>query len=197
MVITKARKIAEKIFSPFVRVFVFLKISPNILSTVGVLFSILAFLFSSPTINGCFIAVLFIALSSFMDLLDGMVARALGKVSKFGSFLDSVFDRISDTFYILSLIRVDINQYLALIVLLLSYLISYSRAKAESLGIEIEGIGIIERGERVLFIIAILIIRSLSYVISQVLLVILGILSLVTVIQRAYYVNRELRSKEL
>ncbi|RLG89311.1 MAG: CDP-alcohol phosphatidyltransferase family protein [Thermoprotei archaeon] len=193
MVITRIRAFVEKIFSPFVKCLVFLKIPPNALSVIGVLFSILAFLSASSNVERCFIAILFIALSSLMDILDGMVARAIKKVSRFGSFIDSVFDRVSDTFYILSLIRAGLDQLLTLVALLLSYLISYERAKAESLGIKIEGVGIIERGERVLFVIAILLVRSFSYVLSRALLIILIVLSLITVIQRAYHVSRKLR----
>ena len=129
-------------------------VSPNTLSIIGVLLATLVPIFSSPDVRGCTLAIVLILISSFMDVLDGMVARISNKVTKFGSFLDSVLDRVSDSPYILALLKIDIEPFLVLITLITSFLVSYERSKAESIGISLEGIGVIERSERVIFIIA-------------------------------------------
>jgi archaetidylinositol phosphate synthase len=92
-------------------------------------------------------------ISGFLDIVDGSVARVTKQTSKKGAFLDSSFDKISEvvvfggiTFGILA------SPFWCLIALGLSLLVSYTRARAESLGVELKGIGIGERAERMLIL---------------------------------------------
>ena len=98
------------------------------------------------------VAVAMIALSGVMDALDGAVARALGKVSKVGSFLDSLADRVSDSLYPVALYLLGLDAWLSYGIAVTSLLVSYARSKAESLGVSLEGVGVAERGERVALI---------------------------------------------
>lgn len=91
--------------------------------------------------------------SGFFDVVDGQVARATGKTSRRGAFLDSVFDKVAEVAIFLGLmIGGYAEPYLVFLAVSLSLLVSYTRSRAESLGIKLEGIGIGERAERLLVI---------------------------------------------
>jgi CDP-diacylglycerol--glycerol-3-phosphate 3-phosphatidyltransferase len=89
--------------------------------------------------------------------LDGLLARTLGKQSRFGAFLDSTIDRISDAVLLLGLAAhyIGKGEFLYVSLLLLSLvatvMISYVRARAESLGFSCKG-GLMTRMERIVFI---------------------------------------------
>src|SRR5438552_17678440 len=95
-----------------------------------------------------------LAASSLPDMLDGAVAKAAGTASPRGAFFDSVADRVTDSLVLggvawyLASTRGTRDAVLAMAVLAASLLVSYERAKAESLGYEAKG-GLMERAERV------------------------------------------------
>ena len=92
-------------------------------------------------------------ISGFFDVIDGSVARATKQTSKKGAFLDSSFDKISEAILFIGIAAGNLaNPILCMIALSLSILVSYVRARAESLGVELKGIGIGERAERLLII---------------------------------------------
>ncbi|HKQ06829.1 MAG TPA: CDP-alcohol phosphatidyltransferase family protein [Blastocatellia bacterium] len=183
------------------------RINPNVLTFLGLLMNI-----------GCgvlfgygmfFKAGLLMILANIFDMFDGQVARLRGRVTRFGAFFDSVIDRYSDI-----IVFVGIMVYYArpagghstLLVTLTglalvgSVMISYSRARAESLDIACK-VGFLERPERVVL----LIIASLTEVgpatspflhkMPQVLWV-LAVLSHWTVVHRIYHTWRELRETD-
>jgi CDP-diacylglycerol---glycerol-3-phosphate 3-phosphatidyltransferase len=129
------------------------------------------------------------------DVVDGAVAKARGRTSKFGAFLDSTTDRLSDALFLVPIawlygVEPDIPAHdqpwvaaVALAALVLGYLVSYSKARAESLGYDCN-VGIMERAERLMLLIAALI---LDFVPPA--LVILASLSGVTFIQRMVHVR--------
>jgi len=94
-------------------------------------------------------------LSGLPDMLDGAVAKASGSVSRRGAFLDSVVDRVSDAAVLSGLVLLAAEHQeaqvavLAALVLALSLLVSYVKARAESLGYDCN-VGIAERPERVI-----------------------------------------------
>jgi archaetidylinositol phosphate synthase len=88
-----------------------------------------------------------------LDVFDGEVARRTHTISMTGAFLDSNLDRLSDSALIISLILGNyINYFIGLILLFLIIMISYIRAKAENQGIDMKGIGMMERGERMIIL---------------------------------------------
>jgi archaetidylinositol phosphate synthase len=92
-------------------------------------------------------------ISGFFDVIDGSVARATKQTSKKGAFLDSSFDKISEAIIFIGIAVGNLaNPILCIIALSLSIIVSYVRARAESLGVELKGIGIGERAERLLII---------------------------------------------
>ncbi|HDN18158.1 MAG TPA: CDP-alcohol phosphatidyltransferase family protein [Candidatus Bathyarchaeota archaeon] len=127
-------------------------IPPDII-TVSVLLSSLAVVFwywsSNPIIAG-----VFILLTGFLDMLDGAVARARGRATKFGAVLDATIDRYSE---ILMTFGIAVGGYvewpLALIGGFSMYISSYVRARAESSGgMERCSVGIAERPEKILIL---------------------------------------------
>jgi archaetidylinositol phosphate synthase len=91
--------------------------------------------------------------SGFFDVIDGAVARVTKQATKKGAFLDSAFDKIAEvTIFAGIAIGGLASPAWALVALGLSLLVSYTRARAESLGVELKGIGIGERAERLLIV---------------------------------------------
>jgi archaetidylinositol phosphate synthase len=99
------------------------------------------------------IGSILLLISGFFDVIDGSVARATKQTSKKGAFLDSSFDKISEAIIFIGIAVGNLaNPILCMIALSLSIIVSYVRARAESLGVELKGIGIGERAERLLII---------------------------------------------
>jgi CDP-diacylglycerol--glycerol-3-phosphate 3-phosphatidyltransferase len=102
-----------------------------------------------------FIGLVLLGLAAVPDLLDGAVAKASGTSSQRGAFFDSVSDRVTDTLVLggiawhLAVSKGGLAPMLPFAVLGASTLISYERAKAESLGYDAKG-GIMERAERII-----------------------------------------------
>lgn len=92
-------------------------------------------------------------ISGFFDIVDGSVARVSKRSTSRGAFLDSNFDKISEALIFIGIAIGGLSSpILAMIALSTSILVSYIRARAESLGIELKGIGIGERAERLLIL---------------------------------------------
>ncbi|KAG2479764.1 MAG: CDP-alcohol phosphatidyltransferase [Nitrosopumilales archaeon] len=129
-------------------------LSPNFWSGVSLFFA-----FVSGIVYGLnfefslIIGGIFLLISGFFDIVDGQVARISKKTSKKGGFLDSVFDKIAEVAIFLGILIGGYAQpHWILLAITLSLLVSYTRARAESLGIKLQGVGIGERAERLLVI---------------------------------------------
>jgi len=137
-------------------------------------------------------AALFLA--GFLDMADGQVARRVGRVTAFGAFLDSTLDRYSDLALYMGLAVYytlagrTFYMALAAVAMASSFMVSYSRARAESL-IPTCKVGFMERPERLVL----LIMGGLFNRMAQVLWVIATI-STITVIHRVVYTWQELRA---
>jgi CDP-diacylglycerol--glycerol-3-phosphate 3-phosphatidyltransferase len=137
-------------------------------------------------------AVLFLA--GFLDMADGQVARRAGQVTAFGGYLDSTLDRYSDLALYMGLVvhytLIGRNFYMALaaVAMASSFMVSYSRARAESL-IPSCKVGFMERPERLVLLIIGGGLRRMAPV-----LWVIATLSTITVIHRVVYTWRELRA---
>jgi CDP-diacylglycerol---glycerol-3-phosphate 3-phosphatidyltransferase len=136
---------------------------------------------------------------SILDILDGALARSHGKLTQFGSFLDSTTDRISEGFVLgaiaLVLSRQGHEAALASVFVALvgSFLVSYTRAKAEALGLG-GAVGLMGRAERIVLVAIALPFAgrgSLTYV-----MYLLAALTAFTVIQRVNHVRKQLDGGE-
>ncbi|MEZ0248751.1 MAG: CDP-alcohol phosphatidyltransferase family protein [Thermoproteus sp.] len=96
-------------------------------------------------------AWIFIALVGVLDVLDGAVARARGTAGRSGALLDSTLDRYTDALILLYFYG-EAPPLLIYSSLIGTFLISYVRARAESLGLSMRGVGFMERGERVIYL---------------------------------------------
>ena len=143
-------------------------------------------------------AIVFV-LGSVLDILDGALARAGGKSTPFGAFLDSTTDRIGEAFMLgaiaLALVR-DGNEtgmLFTFAALAGSFLVSYTRSKAEALGLKGD-IGIGSRAERVVVITGGLVFAPWGGL--QWAIYVLAATAWLTVVQRVLYVRRQLRDTE-
>lgn len=133
-----------------------------------------------------------VVLAALPDLLDGALAKASNSASQRGAFFDSVIDRITDAVLLggvawyLTTERGGHAALLPFAVMGVSLLISYERAKAESLGLQAKG-GLMERAERIILLCFGLLFGSLLYWVMWVML----ILTSVTAIQRFLKVWRQ------
>lgn len=152
---------AGTVLHPFVRLFIRMGISPDAVTLVGTLGVSAGALIFFPQ-GELLIGVLFITAFVFSDLIDGRMAREMGRVSKFGAFWDSTLDRIGDgaifgglALYFAGTGKDQGDSYLYLCVtlwcLVMGSVTSYARARAESLGMDAKG-GIAERADRLVSI---------------------------------------------
>lgn len=137
-----------------------------------------------------------------LDMLDGIVARANNKVTAFGGFLDSTMDRVGDFLIIAGLYAGGlISLPITALLLLVSFLISYTRSRAELASKQniTFNHGIIERPERIAYILIVVILNALfptigigTYTLAEILISILLLLSIITLLQRVYHAYKKL-----
>lgn len=128
--------------------------SPTSWTVLGLLFSVLAAAwFATGGYRGELYGGFFVLVSGLFDVVDGAVARATGRVSTRGGFLDSTLDRVGEVAIYLGILIGYGSAVLVLVAMALSLLVSYSRAKADSLSVNLAGFGIGERSERLVVLI--------------------------------------------
>ena len=159
-------------------------LSPNFWTSVGFAFAILSALaYASAGIGVMHAAIyggIILLISGFFDIVDGSVARATKQMSRKGAFLDSTFDKVAEVAIFLGILYGGLaDGRIVLVALGLSLLVSYTRARAESLGIELKGVGIGERAERLIVIAAFSIAGYTEYG-----MIIVAIIAGITFIQR-------------
>ena len=161
-------------------------VNPNTLTTLGLVFTAAATVLVA--LGRFHLAGLVLMLGGAMDMLDGSVARATERSTPFGGFYDSVSDRISDGLILAGIAWAVSDQprllVLALTALVAAELTSYVRAKAESIDLECS-VGVLERGERAMLIIAGLLFHPWLF---EPVLWVLAVGGTVTVIQRIHHV---------
>ena len=138
---------------------------------------------------------IFLLVSGFFDIVDGSVARITKRISNKGAFLDSVFDKIAEVIIFGGIALGQLaDSFWCLVALGLSLLVSYTRARAESLGGKLKGIGIGERAERLLIIAIIGMIPVREAM--QWAVIIVSIVAGITLAQRMAVTVRKLSSTE-
>jgi CDP-diacylglycerol--glycerol-3-phosphate 3-phosphatidyltransferase len=175
------------------------RITPNALTATGVLMcglaSILVLFQDRNEILFYWLAAVVFVLGSLLDILDGALARAGGKTTPFGAFLDSTTDRISEGFmltaiaYILATQDHPVFVAVAMAAMAGSILVSYTRARAETLGLRGD-VGIGSRAERVVVITAGLVLAPWGVLPWA--LVLLACTAWITVVQRVLHVRKQL-----
>jgi phosphatidylinositol phosphate synthase len=195
---TGARRLASRSIVGLART----RVTPNALTTAGVTLCVLAavlvyFEYRNELLFFWLGGLLFVA-GSLLDILDGALARAGGKTTPFGAFIDSTTDRISEAFMLgaIALVLVrdgsELGVGLTVAAIAGSFLVSYTRARAEALGLRGD-VGIGSRAERVVVITAGLVLAP--WVPLELALGLLTVTAWVTVLQRVFHVRTQLRSR--
>ena len=190
--LNKFRKSLQPILEKIGFLFSSTGLSPNTLSLIGFIITIISSIIFGintlqldPTINFSAIGSLVLLAGGFFDVIDGSVAKITKRTSRKGSFLDSTLDKISETIIFLGIAIGELaNPILCLVAVSSSLLVSYTRSRAETLGIDLSGVGFGERAERILIIVVMGLLpfpHSLEYGV----IIVIGI-SIITVIQRIY-----------
>ncbi|MBH59489.1 MAG: CDP-diacylglycerol--glycerol-3-phosphate 3-phosphatidyltransferase [Thaumarchaeota archaeon] len=165
-----------------------LGMTPIMLSILAIVFSIIsAFFYSNLVefeinniISNQILGSIFLLIAGLCDMLDGAIARVAKKSSLRGAFIDSTFDRVTEIIVFAGLL---IGQHaepiFIFLAITLSMLVSYARTKAEAIKVDLRGIGIAERSERILILCLFSFINEIRLAI-----IIITILSSITFIER-------------
>ena len=192
-----ARGLASKSMTGLART----RVTPNQLTAAGVTLcaagAVIVYFEYRDELLYYWLGALVFVVGSILDILDGALARAGGKQTPFGAFIDSTTDRASEAFMLgsvgLVFMRHDHELALALTIAAIagSFLVSYTRARAEALNLKGD-VGIGSRAERVVVITAGLALAPWGFLPWAI--AILAATAWFTVVQRVLHVRRQLRS---
>ncbi|OQY44825.1 MAG: hypothetical protein B6242_11825 [Anaerolineaceae bacterium 4572_78] len=197
------RKHSKIILEPIARFISWTGFSPNFITVIGFLLTVgVAIVLASGYFQ---IGGILIIIAAAFDALDGTLARMIGRTSKFGAFLDSTLDRFSEAVIFFGILvhlsflqpymfETQIQLLLIYATMVGSLMVSYTRARAEGIGISPKD-GILTRFERVTLLIIGLVLYPLTNKMSlAVVLCIMAIFTNVTAVQRMLIVRKLTRS---
>ena len=179
------------------------RLTPDALTAAGVLLSIAGGVVVYFEYHGWgffWLGAALFVLGSLLDILDGALARTRGVGSPFGAFIDSTVDRVGEAFMLgaiaLVLMRDDREWGVALTYAALagSFLVSYTRARAEALGLRGD-VGLGSRAERVAVITIGLVLAPLHELVLPATIALLAATAWLTVVQRVLAVRTQLRAR--
>jgi CDP-diacylglycerol--glycerol-3-phosphate 3-phosphatidyltransferase len=144
-----------RMLDPLVRLLTKWGVSPNSLTLAGIIitfFATVAFFLRSPRLGG-----FLVLLGGLCDAIDGSLARNAGKATRFGALLDSSVDRYAEFVMLFGIggyflmVTDYVNSAVTFLALCGSFMVSYTRARAESLGLAAK-VGVMQRPERIVFL---------------------------------------------
>lgn len=206
--LSEVRKaLAYRFTEPVVRLLARTPITPSTITWFGFLLTVGA---AALIIKEHLLAAGFVVLiAGFFDMLDGALARRTNQATRFGAVLDSTLDRLSEAVLLLGILALFVlteeksalfallNKELAVLLvgvaLISSLLVSYIRARAESLGLECQA-GLFTRAERVIVLALGLLLSQIDYAFLVIALAIIVVFSFFTVGQRLVYVWRQTKN---
>jgi CDP-diacylglycerol--glycerol-3-phosphate 3-phosphatidyltransferase len=205
----KIKECFVQAIAPFCSFLSGLGVSPNAVSLIGLSLSMVSGLVYAQ--GSFFCAGLILILAGTCDVLDGQMARLTGKISLFGAFLDSAIDRFSELFIFLGLAwhfsglstenpESALGSVVVLIIILAlsgSFMVSYTRARAEGLGVDCK-IGWMQRPERLALLILGSLLAGFPVVGTSIMIgtiFIIAALGNYTAVQRILYVKNQLSEK--
>ena len=184
------------VLEPVVRLAMALHLTPNMITVFGLAITLVASILVANDMLLVGAAVL--TAGSLLDAVDGALARAQGGGTAFGSFLDSTLDRAGESIlyigigaWLLASLTNPTLPVLALLVALAgSFLVSYSHARAQGIGLA-ANVGLAPRTERLVLVIAGVALAGLGFTFGLIAsLVLIAALTVATVIQRIWHVWR-------
>jgi archaetidylinositol phosphate synthase len=198
--LTKLKKKIQGMLSAEAKAAHKIGLTPNIVSAIGFVLAFLsaaAYALSQGQPLMLILGLVLLMASGFCDTLDGVLARTFQQASVFGGFLDSLLDRYADAAAYTGIIIGGLcNPIIGLIALAGSFMVSYSRAKAEAVGIKMESIGIAERPERIIILAAATIAAVFWLPSLNIGIILLAVLSNFTVLQRGLHVYKTLKNRK-
>ncbi|MEM3448105.1 MAG: CDP-alcohol phosphatidyltransferase family protein [Nitrososphaerota archaeon] len=194
---TIEKNLLKKISTNIVKLLVERNVNPFTLTYMALVFSILSgCLYSLANLSETFVAIggVVLLLSGFLDALDGELARATNRTTQKGSFLDSVFDKLGEISVSLGIaISGRVSSIIVTLFISCSLLVSYIRAKADQHNINIAGVGVAERAERIIIIALASVLYPFLGQSLQYGLLLTTFLSIITICQRTVYVYNRLK----
>jgi archaetidylinositol phosphate synthase len=196
--LTKLKKQVQEKLALVAKIAHRIGLTPNMISAIGFTLSILAAVAYATASTQqpllLLLAVILLLASGFCDTLDGIIARTYQQASPFGGFLDSMLDRYADVLVLAGVIISGLCNLVAGIAAIVgSMMVSYSRARAEAIGIKMESIGLVERPERMLILAAVSLVTVAWVPALNIGIIVLAVLANFTVLQRAYHVYKTLK----
>jgi CDP-diacylglycerol---glycerol-3-phosphate 3-phosphatidyltransferase len=191
----------DMVIDPFARFLINLRVHPNVITFAGLLLSILAFNFFRQ--GEFFFGGVMVVLAGTCDRLDGRLARDTNRSSKFGALIDSTIDRYSEVIVFLGLAIFFHDKYSYIVYLIIlaitgSFMVSYTRARAEGLGLECK-VGLMQRPERITYLAIGTLLGSIPKIGITIVIVtvwFIAIFANFTVIQRVVHVWNQLNKHE-
>ncbi|MEM1583347.1 MAG: CDP-alcohol phosphatidyltransferase family protein [Nitrososphaerota archaeon] len=192
-------KLITRLSSSLVDVISSTRIRPIDLTLTSFLLAIsssFTYYFSRENVYFYFLAGSLLLLSGFLDALDGAVARKKNMETQIGAFLDSTLDKIGEAAVFIGLIASEATTpLLGSLGLASSILISYTRSRAEGLNVDLKGVGLMERAERIVLLVVASFLEPFFRGVINLTMIVLVILSLYTLVQRILYVSRILSQR--
>ena len=180
------RRWGSGVVNPIARFVSWTGVSPNGVTVIGFsLTVVVAFLLAEGHLQ---LAGILLIVAAIFDAIDGALARILNRVTRFGAFLDSTTDRFSEAALFLGILvhfyrqNAGTEMILSYVTIVGSLMVSYTRARAEGLGVSVRG-GLLTRFERVVILIVGLLLNQLTIA-----LWILALLTNFTALQRVWLV---------
>src|SRR5713101_5357576 len=189
--LSKVQAYVEGFFGSSAGAFHAAGLSPNKITVLGFIFilgSALLYAFGLPQLSYWAGAIIFLLTASYLDAVDGAMARRYKHVSKVGGVLDSVLDRIGEIALYAAFAIGGLTSFpVAIWALSASLMVSYVRARVEAEGVTLKGIGIAERPERILIVLGATI--ALPFYHGSVFwgTLLVAVLSTMTVVERVYH----------
>ena len=184
------------ILAPVVRLAIALHLTPNTITVIGLGITIVASMLVA--LDWLLLGAAILTAGSLLDAVDGALARAQGSGTAFGGFLDSTLDRAGEAILFIGvgswLLFTQPEPALPMLALMIalagSFLVSYTHARAQGIGLA-ASVGLAPRTERLVLMIAGVGLAGLGLTVGLIgILVILAVLTVVTVIQRIWHVWR-------
>jgi phosphatidylinositol phosphate synthase len=194
----RLKEAGRALLAPLVRLAQRLGITPNRVTVIG--FAVVVVASVLIAVGQLLAGAAILVAGSLLDAVDGALARATGGGTPFGGFLDSTLDRAAEAILYAGLIvyflRTDLDPIppvvLALAALCGSFMVSYTRAKAEAIGVS-ASVGLAPRTERLVLIVAGIALAGLGLEIGLIGAIgIVAVLALATTVQRIWHVQREM-----
>lgn len=189
------RFIAQGITKPIIGAIAKTPLTPNIITWIGFIITLGA---GALVVTDYRLAAgIVVLVAGLFDMLDGALARATNKTTRFGAVLDSTLDRVSEAVLLVSLLAVFARDGLVTesilsgVVLVGSFLTSYIRARVEGMGVECKA-GFFTRPERVVILALGLMLSQFNYA-MLIILAVLTFFSWFTVIERMVFAWRKLK----